>query len=377
MRKIYVVMLMLCALTVSLQGCRSHEIQTPFPTTTIIDNVLSTPTATTTPTSQVAYGQWDEHYMRYDYLWFANNDGSDRRVAFDWLGFTEGFTFLPDGSGMLVWSNEVLGGYFQQYINASLETNLPGPCVTCSIEDVTYPPFISPDGYKMAVITKTGLHVANLDGTDVQQIIPMDRRRGYCIGPVTWSPDGQFISVAVFDIDTGTHIFRVRRDGSDLVNLTQAQGPYEDFANPAWSPNGELIVYVSGDHTIRIMATDGTNVRNIAEIIPDTEVWDAASGEPPHWSPNGSKLLFYSAVEPDGRADIIVINADGTGWTNLTNTPDARDWDPVWSPDGTQIAFLTDRDGNTEVYVMNADGSNPVNISQSPETEEGSPLWRP
>ena len=41
----------------------------------------------------------------------------------------------------------------------------------------------------------------------------------------------------------------------------------------------------------------------------------------------------------------------------------AQDAQPAWSPDGTKIAFVSDRDGNADIYVMNADGSGPVNIT--------------
>ena len=42
----------------------------------------------------------------------------------------------------------------------------------------------------------------------------------------------------------------------------------------------------------------------------------------------------------------------------LTDHPDHYDWRPTWSPDGSKIAFASERDGNYEIYVMNADGSN-------------------
>ena len=50
--------------------------------------------------------------------------------------------------------------------------------------------------------------------------------------------------------------------------------------------------------------------------------------------------------------------ADGSHPINLTNHP-ALDGFAVWSPDGTRIAFTSNRDGNTEIYVMNADGKSP------------------
>ena len=50
------------------------------------------------------------------------------------------------------------------------------------------------------------------------------------------------------------------------------------------------------------------------------------------------------------------MNADGSAQTRLTNNA-AFDGAPAWSPDGTKIAFASNRDGDTQIYVMNADGS--------------------
>ena len=56
---------------------------------------------------------------------------------------------------------------------------------------------------------------------------------------------------------------------------------------------------------------------------------------------------------------------DGSNQTRLTMNP-AFDFDPSWSPDGTKLAFTSDRDGNTEVYVMNAqDGSNQTRLTDN------------
>jgi Tol biopolymer transport system component len=73
--------------------------------------------------------------------------------------------------------------------------------------------------------------------------------------------------------------------------------------------------------------------------------------------------------------DIYVVNADGSERTRLTDNP-AEDFDRVWSPDGTQIAFRSHRDGDEEVYIMNADGSAQSNLSAAPGTDY-SPAWSP
>jgi Tol biopolymer transport system component len=63
---------------------------------------------------------------------------------------------------------------------------------------------------------------------------------------------------------------------------------------------------------------------------------------------------------------------DGTDVLRLTTT--GYDFDPVWSVDGTRIAFTSTRDGNDEIYVMNADGSGVVRVTQDP-ANDNEPDW--
>lgn len=85
------------------------------------------------------------------------------------------------------------------------------------------------------------------------------------------------------------------------------------------------------------------------------------------------KLLF---VNGDGENwDIFTINPDGSGETNLTDHPGVNS-DASWSPDGSKIAFASDRDGRPEIYVMNADGSGPTNVTNNPAADV-QPAWSP
>ena len=74
------------------------------------------------------------------------------------------------------------------------------------------------------------------------------------------------------------------------------------------------------------------------------------------------KIAFQS--DRDGDMEIFVMNADGTGVTQLTDNFALNDMFPAWSPNGNKIAFESDRDGNNEIFVMNADGSNVVSLGQ-------------
>ena len=103
--------------------------------------------------------------------------------------------------------------------------------------------------------------------------------------------------------------------------------------------------------------------------LTDVGVGDAF----PTWSPDGTKIAFGS--NSDGNYEIYVMNADGSGQTNLTNNS-ANDWYPSWSPDGTQITFSSERDGNAEIYFMNADGSGQLRLTDNPADDEIS-IWQP
>jgi Tol biopolymer transport system component len=74
----------------------------------------------------------------------------------------------------------------------------------------------------------------------------------------------------------------------------------------------------------------------------------------PVYSPDGMKLAFISTH--DGDPEIFVMNADGTGLKKLTDNTNV-DAAPSWSPDGGKIVFTSDRSGAFELYRMNADGS--------------------
>ena len=74
----------------------------------------------------------------------------------------------------------------------------------------------------------------------------------------------------------------------------------------------------------------------------------------PMYSPDGLKIAFISTH--DGDPEIFVMNANGTGLRKLTDNT-AVDAAPSWSPDGRKVVFTSDRSGSFELYSMNADGS--------------------
>src|SRR6266508_4878063 len=109
----------------------------------------------------------------------------------------------------------------------------------------------------------------------------------------------------------------------------------------------------TGDYDIRLRTSNDRLPVELGRVLP----WDSQ----PSWSPDGTRIAFYSdrnfnLPDRDNNVDIYVMDAGGGEPARLTDHP-ASDAFPTWSPDGQRIAFYSDRDGNGEIYVMNADGS--------------------
>jgi len=89
------------------------------------------------------------------------------------------------------------------------------------------------------------------------------------------------------------------------------------------------------------------------------------------------KILYASTRTGDFTYDIFIMDADGQNSVNLTNTPGVDEIVPIWSPDGTKIAYVSGEEDNQEVYVINYDGTNKINLSNSPTSNDKLPVWAP
>ncbi|HEY5552254.1 MAG TPA: hypothetical protein VIK52_10205 [Opitutaceae bacterium] len=105
----------------------------------------------------------------------------------------------------------------------------------------------------------------------------------------------------------------------------------------------------------------------------------AAAGEPavdapafderfPVWSPDGSRIAFVSDRTEPGLFHLYVANADGSGLTALTSGNEIADW-PVWTPDSEWIYFDSLKDGRIEIFRIHSSGGEAIQVTES---EEGS-----
>lgn len=190
------------------------------------------------------------------------------------------------------------------------------------------------------------------------------------IVPAVPTNDGPcFEGTPCFDTD----IFRIPVNGSELTPLRV--DPERDFAFSI-SPDGRIAFHrVSGvgpatsSADVFTMAFDGSDVRGLTD--------DPAIDGFPVYSPDGTKIAFAS--ERLGKQELFVMNADGTDQVRLLHIADDLDeTHPTWSPDGRQIAFIRSivPPGTAGgLWVMGSDGSDPHLLLGAPLV--AFPTWSP
>ena len=182
-----------------------------------------------------------------------------------------------------------------------------------------------------------------------------------------WSPDGRLIA---FDGVPGSDLLR------DVYLVTVSEDPEQRQLTtlpgfdcyPSFSPDGELIVYMSErdkNRDLFIMNLQGNDIRQLTD--------EPGYDYEPNWSPDGEKIVVVS--RRDGNSEIYVMDADGGNVLRLTEDP-KLDWRPVWSPDGQWILFESWRSGGGDIYIMRADGSGLRQLTTSP-AEDGNPTFSP
>jgi len=180
----------------------------------------------------------------------------------------------------------------------------------------------------------------------------------------------------VSDWQGNFEIYTIKEDGSGLQRITN--NTFFD-SGPYWSPDGRKILFMStrdGNFEVYIMNADGSNQQRLT----NNPGFDGF----PTWSPDGSKIGFSS--DRNGNSDVYVMDVTNYQAANISDmvfgeihqitTNLAEDYRCAWSPDGSKIAFESDRDNDIEIYIMNSDGSNQERMTTI-HGDDQNPSWSP
>ena len=275
----------------------------------------------------------------------------------------------------------------------------------------------SPDGRRIACYKADGvvaardiqssILVSEADGS-LSGLWPIEGAGipGYGVEP-SWSPDSESLVFAGARGETEratTGLWSIRTDGTGLrLILSDGLSP----SQPQWSPDGSKILFLSRD----MRAAEATAVLSVSRIpgvdwgqylhvanadgsgqVRLARVTYALNTPAASWSPDSRRVAFVGVATPSERSQgIFIANADGSGLSQITHPKgqveppwddhgggrrmvEVADHSPAWSPDGSRIAFVSNRGGNGQVYTMNPEGGEVQRLTHN-SGEEHAPRW--
>ncbi|OJU96310.1 MAG: hypothetical protein BGO23_02050 [Solirubrobacterales bacterium 67-14] len=229
-------------------------------------------------------------------------------------------------------------------------------------------PAVSPDGTKVAFVSNRDgdneIFVMNIDGSGLTQLTT---NTASDVDPA-WHPDGNTLTFAS-DRDGDYEIYKdLPLDGSGTV--AQVTTNTQEDRHPDWYSDGTRLVYqrvVSGNSALFVYLPDGGSNTNVTKD-PSHFYGDAS------FKPDGINTILLTS---DRGGDMDVYRAVLSG-TSLTYTQlganAAADSDPVFAPDSSRIAFVSDRDGTPGIFTMGTGGGSVVKLSSGSVTDL-SPAW--
>jgi|GEM_PF-1847700 len=162
------------------------------------------------------------------------------------------------------------------------------------------------------------------------------------------------------DRNGNVNVYTTESNDTHALRINPNDDALSYSVQPAWSPDGSQLAYAGdGGNVYVINATGSGNIINLTPLM-------GGSNSEPAWSPGGGRIIYNHASNYGFTSDLYVVGLDGQGFMNKTNSPDPE-YNPIWSPDGTKLAYVSYAGGFYNIYVQDmVKGGSPqrLNISE-------------
>jgi Tol biopolymer transport system component len=217
------------------------------------------------------------------------------------------------------------------------------------------------------------------DLTSGDRSVVLTRAAGLSVWSLAMAPDGQAVAFCGYG-RSRSHLYTIDVDGSDLGRLPGTAA----YCNVDWGVDDRLVAtsaaFEPGGVKLATMDPDGSDKELLLTWPSNKPSWDVIYELVPSWSPDGLKIAF-GAQRRSVWPDIWTVDADGSDLTNISKTPSSAEIGPVYSPDGTTIAFTRTEDVNGfhgfDIWLMDQDGADPMVLTTSAHRTEYSLSWQP
>lgn len=176
--------------------------------------------------------------------------------------------------------------------------------------------------------------------------VPLQRRDDLVVNMV-WSPADDRLALNAYTLAGQFVLDILHLDGTRRRLTSEHLAGHSDTR---WSPDASWVAFTRHDGPDSRVLIASVTGEDVLEVVPATSTNSLS------WSPDSAQVV-YAGREPDGSYDLYLLDVaclDGGCPPRRLTEHSATDHVPVWSPDGSQVTFISDREGYPSVYIIDA-----------------------